>query len=264
MMKRRMMRGAALLLCLLMCAGGGAALGEDMLYQVSTLNALMLGLYDGVVPVEVFLQHGNTGLGTIDRLDGEMITLDGVVYQIKDDGSVTIVPPDATIPFGVVTAFETDAAQTLTAPIEGIEALAACLDAMEAVAQNPNRMYVVKLTGRFDAIRTRSVPAQDTPYPPLSEVTETQREFTFEAVEGTIVGVYFPAYLSSVNMHGWHLHFLSSDRASGGHLLDAQVASGTIELDAIDRFMLLLPDTDAFAAAALSEDLSEAIESVER
>lgn len=250
----------------LICLGmmGGVALAEDALYQVSTLNALMLGLYDGVIPVEEYLRNGDTGLGTLDRLDGEMITLDGVVYQVKDDGTVKVAEDTQTIPFGVVTEFAPEVAETLVEPIVGMEALAAYVDMLPPVAENKNRMYVVKLTGYFDTVRTRSVPAQDKPYQPLHEVTQTQSEFTFEALEGTVVGVYFPDYLASVNMHGWHFHFLSADKTMGGHLLDAEVASGTIEVDTIDQLMLALPDTEDFASAHLGTDLAEAIESAEK
>ena len=262
-MKSAGMRTMALVLCLLMLASG-VAMGEGMAYQVSTLNALMLGLYDGVVTVEDLLAHGDTGLGTLDRLDGEMITLDGVVYQIKADGQVVEATGEATVPFGVVVPFEADAVEVLDEPVEGMDALMACLNALELVAENPNRIYVVKLTGSFGLVHTRSVPAQEKPYPPLGEVTKTQQEFTYEDVEGTIVAAYFPAYLSDVNLHGWHLHFLSEDRTKGGHLLDAQLDSGLIEVDAIDRFLLELPDTPEFAAAPLGDDLAEAIEAAER
>lgn len=261
-MKRRLAMVLAAVICVVML--GGAALAEDAIYQVSTLNALMLGLYDGVTPVEEYLRNGDTGLGTLDRLDGEMITLDGVVYQVKDDGTVVIAEDTQTIPFGVVTDFAPESVETLAGPLVGMDALTAYVDALPEIAENKNRMYVIKLTGHFDAVRTRSVPAQDKPYQPLHEVTQTQSEFSFEALDGTVVGVYFPDYLASVNMHGWHFHFLSEDKTKGGHLLDAEVASGIVEVDTIDQLMLALPDTADFASAHLCTDLAEAIESAEK
>ena len=36
----------------------------------------------------------------------------------------------------------------------------------------------------------------------------------------SLVGVYFPDYMDGINMPGWHLHFLSEDRAKGGHVFD--------------------------------------------
>ena len=62
---------------------------DDSLYQISLLNALMLGDYDGIVTVEEFLLHGDMGIGTFDALDGEMIMLDGEVYKAAYTGVQT-------------------------------------------------------------------------------------------------------------------------------------------------------------------------------
>ncbi|NLO29340.1 MAG: alpha-acetolactate decarboxylase, partial [Methanosarcina mazei] len=59
---------------------------SDVLYQVSTIDALLLGVYDGVLPVSDLKTHGDFGIGTFDGLEGEMLALDGNYYQIKTDG----------------------------------------------------------------------------------------------------------------------------------------------------------------------------------
>ena len=234
------------------------------LFQVSTLKALMLGQYDGVIPADEFLAHGDTGLGTVDKLDGEMITLDGVMYQIKGDGTVAEVDATGSIPFGVVTNFEARSEVSIAAPVNGMTNLTAYLDAQTGVEENPNSIYVVRIDGGFAQVKTRSVPAQQQPYPPLAEVTAQQNEFEFKKLDGTIVGVYFPDFFADFNMHGWHLHFLSADRQKGGHLLDATVESGTLAIAPVSNFNLLLPDTPAFAQAKLTEDMSAEIEAAEK
>jgi hypothetical protein len=47
-------------------------------------------------------EHGDFGLGTFDRLDGEMVVLDGVVYQVAADGSVHVANDSARTPFAGV------------------------------------------------------------------------------------------------------------------------------------------------------------------
>ena len=51
------------------------------MFQVSTLQALMLGYTRSVTHVSELLGHGNIGLGTFTDVDGEMIVLDGVCYR---------------------------------------------------------------------------------------------------------------------------------------------------------------------------------------
>src|SRR5690242_209297 len=74
--------------------------------QVAIINALILGQYDGVMPIDELLRDGDFGLGTCDHLDGELIILDGKAYQAKADGTVSQLDHAAKTPFAVVTPFE--------------------------------------------------------------------------------------------------------------------------------------------------------------
>src|ERR1700739_656002 len=58
------------------------------LFQVSISGALVAGVYDREVSVRSILEHGDFGLGTFANLDGEMIVLDGQVYQVQGTGRV--------------------------------------------------------------------------------------------------------------------------------------------------------------------------------
>lgn len=54
------------------------------LYQISTSTALVEGVYSGSVSSSVLLEHGDFGLGTFEGLDGEMVILDGQIYQVTN------------------------------------------------------------------------------------------------------------------------------------------------------------------------------------
>ena len=86
--------------------------------------------------------------------------------------------------------------------------------------------YAVMIQGEFSYVKTRSVPAQEKPYPPLAEVTKNQPTFEFTDVTGTMVGFRCPPYVTGINVPGYHLHFLTDDRTAGGHLLEFTVAPG--------------------------------------
>ncbi|NJN82186.1 MAG: acetolactate decarboxylase [Caldilineaceae bacterium] len=58
---------------------------QDTLFQTSTLSALSAGDFDGELTIGELKQHGDFGLGTFNALDGEMMVLDGQVFQAKDD-----------------------------------------------------------------------------------------------------------------------------------------------------------------------------------
>jgi acetolactate decarboxylase len=73
------------------------------LFQVSTSGALVAGIYSGAVSSGLILHHGDFGVGTFENLDEEMVVLDGRIYRIQGNGTVSVAPTDSTAPFAVVT-----------------------------------------------------------------------------------------------------------------------------------------------------------------
>lgn len=231
---------------------------EDTLYQVSVLNALLLGEYDGFVSVGTLKNHGDTGIGTFDTLDGEMILVDGVVFKAKADGSVVPVDDSVLVPFAVTTHFVPDVAIEEITSLSDIEGVKSILD--DSIAQTTNdfnRFYVAKIHGLFDHVRVRSVPSQVKPYQRLSTIAATQQEYVYNTVEGTIVAFRSPEYVEGINLPGWHLHFISSDATKGGHLLEASAAVLHMGIGDMRNFSLILPDTKSFAAMDIAHDLTQ-------
>ena len=75
---------------------------ENMMYQVSTLQALALGYSRAVITVDMLLQEGDTGLGTFEDVNGEMIVMDGNCYRADQNGNVSVVAPETGVPFAAV------------------------------------------------------------------------------------------------------------------------------------------------------------------
>ncbi|HNX16788.1 MAG TPA: acetolactate decarboxylase [Methanoregula sp.] len=236
--------------------------GQDTFYQVSTIDALMQGVYDGDVTVGEFKKYGNFGIGTFDRLDGEMIVLDGRVWQAKSDGTVLPAADSQTTPFATVTYFNTDIRQTTPDRAMNYSGFAAT---MAAQLPSQNMIYAVKIHDTFPSVTVRAIPAQEPPYPTLTEAAKEQGVYTYTNVTGTVVGFYTPAFLKGLNAQGYHLHFLSDDHATGGHVLDLVVPpKSNVEYDVTPEFTMVLPTSGAFAGTDLTVDLSGALAEVEQ
>jgi len=157
---------------------------KNTVFQASTIDALLAGVYDGNMSCGDLLKHGDFGIGTFNHLDGEMVVLDGIIYQVRSNGKV--YKPDSTqeTPFATVCQFESEKV-VLLKPGLNYEELKKQLD---KVAPNQNLFYAIKITGKFKTMKTRSVPEQHKPYPLLKEVTKHQPEFNMENISGTVVG----------------------------------------------------------------------------
>jgi len=234
--------------------------GNDILYQVSTIDALLQGVYDGILPIGKLKEHGNFGIGTLDKLEGEMLALDGNYYQIKTDGIAYPVTEEMTTPFAAVTYFEADKNIRLEKSMNFTEF-------EEYLDQNlpaENLFYAVKVDGNFSYMKARSVPKQEKPYPKLADAVTNQTVFEFENVSGTLVGFITPEYVKGVNVPGYHIHFINTDRNSGGHVLDFELENGNVSLDTTNAFFMELPTSGDFNTVELGKDLQAELETVEK
>lgn len=249
----------ALALAAVLC--GCQSPARNTIAQFSTIDALMAGAYDGQMRCSELRSHGDFGIGTFDKLEGEMVLLNGRVYQVKSDGRVYRPGAGMTTPFASVTRFSPDHHLTLQ-PGSDFAQLQALVDQKVG---NTNVPYAIKVKGRFRAIKTRSVPAQQKPYPPLVDVTQNQPTFEMQEISGTLIGFRLPAYVKGINVPGYHVHFLSDDTQKGGHLLSFTLESGTVEIAVCQQLLLILPEGSGdFSRLDLSKDRSHEVEKAEK
>jgi len=219
----------------------------NTLYQISTSSALVEGVYSGSVCSSVLLEHGDFGLGTFEDLDGEMVILDGQIYQIAD--RVRHRTDDFLVPFASITHFRAKS----SFEIDNV----ACLKGIELTCDqqriSDNLFYALRLDGLFETIDARAVH----PVPRstrLLDAAKAQLEFHFKDIEGTLVGFWSPRYSSSFSVPGYHFHFISKDRTKGGHLLDCSARKLKARVQVLLEFHIRLPDSGPFLTTNLSKD----------
>jgi acetolactate decarboxylase len=222
------------------------------LFQVSTSGALVEGVYDAEVSVKSILERGDFGVGTFANLDGEMVVLDGRAYQVRGTGSVSEAASDAGAPFAVVTRFSPEI-QTNTGPIASFRDLE---DHCDRYRSSGNIFYAMRLDGYFKRVRTRAV-SPPSPGVRLVDAAKAQSEFSFTAIEGTLVGLWSPGFSSAFSIPGYHFHFISNDRLHGGHLLDVEAEQLRLKVEALTDFHLALPASEAFLKADLSRNTAQ-------
>ena len=234
------------------------------MFQVSTLQALMLGYSQSVVTVSELLEHGDTGLGTFEDVDGEMILLDGTCYRATETGAVVIAEPDKGVPFSAVCTMQGSKTFDL-GTFQSVDALKSQLNLMIDEGFGLNSMHVARIDGEFAFVDARSESAYRSMHVTLKEVlAQTQKAFCFENIKGSLICVYFPDYMDRINAAGWHLHFVSDDRKLGGHVFDISMIRGRGAMDKINTIELRLPDEPVFDTYALKEASGDEIKQVEQ
>lgn len=233
---------------------------KDYLYQYSVIDALLSGVYDGNLSVGALREKGTLGVGGFNRLDGELYMNKGEVYKIRYDGSVHKVSDTAKIPIAFVKHFQADTTFTLVQKEMGYEKFKVRLQSF----LNENEMYAIRISGTFPKVLARAPAPAGKPYPPLAEhLKEYQYGFGLEHTRGTGVGFYLPAFMGKVNIPGFHFHYLSEEKKSGGHVLDFVADSLYVEIDRASGFVVRSPDDEDFRRADLQKDRKAEVEEIE-
>ncbi|KAL2266722.1 hypothetical protein VTJ83DRAFT_6074 [Remersonia thermophila] len=217
-------------------------MADNEIFQYSIVSALMDGVASHGTPISRVLAHGDHGLGTFRNMVGEMIVLDGEVYQMKADGTVVhVADPERTVtPFATVTRFRPSV--RTRAALQGKAGLAGLLARLFPAARN--HFLAVRLDGVF-RLKVRTAGGQAEPREGMVSVASRQTVHALDGVKGTVVGFRCPEYVMGVNVAGDHFHFISEDRQKGGHILELET-EGEVEVAAaqMSRFHLELPTED--------------------
>ena len=213
---------------------GGQKMSSKM-YQVSTLQALALGYSRAVITIEELVKHGNTGLGTFENVDGEMILMDGKCFRAMEDGTVVEEGKDTGVPFCAIADLNKKRTFDIS-DVPNMDALRELLTLKIEEDFGLNSMHVVRIDGLFGKIDARS-------------------EAPFRSHHVT---------LQTILSKNQRAHFISEDRSKGGHVFDMSLQEGTVYLDKISRIEIQLPTEAAFDTYSLKQASEDEIKKVEK
>lgn len=268
--------------------GCSQELPSASIYQYSTIQALANGAFDGQLDCKKLLEHGNIGLGTFNDLDGEMIVLDGRIYQVRVDGKVAS-GIDLKTPFAAIFPWPKETPVTSLSHITKVDNLSRFTTELDKAIEFPSSVRpilttgidspysnlkadkntfgyfnVLRMDGMFDYLKLRSVPKQSQPYPTLAEAVKKQAVFEHRNIKGTLIGFRCPDSIGGLNVPGWHFHFISDDLKIGGHVLDIAGHDFAAAIIPVQEYQLTLPDTESFRRAATQPVAAGSIQKVEK
>lgn len=208
----------------------------DEIVQYSTKQSFLNRNFEGNLAVRKLGAYGNFGLGTFNGLDGEMVYLDNVCYQIHASGDVNVASNKEKAPYMTIKYFTADE----TFAINGVDSLNQLLQKVKANIADANHFVAVKIEGKFSYVKTRSIYKQNKPFPSLEEVVANQVVSEFDNIEGTLVGFYIPKLYDTINFTEFHFHFISKDKKKGGHLLDCKATEVKVTTDNSKELRIIL------------------------
>ena len=234
-------------------------LKHHSLFQVSTSSALVEGVFDGCTCVHDLKRHGDFGLGTFEGLDGEMVMLDGVCYQIRAGGKAHEVVDSTFVPFATITRFFADH----TFRIDEAGSFQELLRQMDRQRPSDNLFAAFRVEGCFQTISLRAA-CKAEPGEKLVDAIEHQSQFGAEQETGTLVGFWAPPYATSIGVPGYHFHFINAEGNFGGHVFDLSAKQLQVGMHVETDIHLAIPETEQFLSADLAADTRADLERAEK
>lgn len=222
----------------------------DGFYHYSIWAALVNKIYDGNLTVKEGKAKGDIGLRTYNGADGELIMLDGIMYHVPSSGEVKVAADSMHIPYLNATFFDKDFSFEWSGKFN--------YDSLRKLIQEqfPSRnfFYAFKIHAELDSLRLGSLYKQEQPYQEgLDSLMPKRPTFNVSNTAGTMVGFYCPDFMGDINVAGFHLHFLSDDKKTGGHVMEFTGRNFSVEMDKMSSYNFILPETTAFDTVNLDK-----------
>lgn len=221
------------------------------LYQYSILSALMHGICREGTTVAKLLTHGDHGLGTISGLNGEIIIVDKEVYHFLPDGNLRQVEPADIIPFAMITRFE----PTFIKHSTSLDMSTISKQLSPLLPASQNSFLSIRVDALFTRVTFRVIPAQSKARESLSDLAKRQELHHTTHSRGALVGFWSPGFTSGFSVAGFHLHFLSEDRAQGGHVMEFDAEDVILRAAAINKYNVEFPASGEFQDEPIGEVL---------
>ena len=147
-------------------------------------------------------------------------------------------------------------------PAHGPGLLGRSDESLDASRPSENLFVGIRVDGRFERLSLRAACAAESGEN-LLEATAHQSEFTIVQEEGTLVGFWAPLYARAVNVPGYHFHFISEDRTSAGICSTWTRILSRSGIHVESELHIAIPETEEFLTADLSGDHQEALHQAE-
>ncbi len=219
-------------------------------YHYSLWAALVNKIYDGTLTVKEAKNHGDIGLGTYNGADGELILLDGTFYHVPSSGEVLVADDSTHIPYLNATFFNKDLSYEINDRLS--------YDSVRKLLQQhfPSRnfFYAFKIHAEFDSLKLGSLYKQERPYQEgLDSLMPKRPKFDHTNIAGTMVGFYCPEFIGDINVAGFHLHFVSDDKKTGGHVMEFKGKNFKVDMGKLSTYHFVLPQTADFDTVNLEK-----------
>ncbi|WP_192483932.1 MULTISPECIES: acetolactate decarboxylase [Cysteiniphilum] len=210
---------------------------QTTLYQYGTISALLAGDYREKVDLSTTKAHDNTfAIGAGVGL-GEVVAINGVYYIADPHGQLKEMNKPSGFSFLTATDFKPN--NSLNFSIKNKLSLEKLQEMIMSKVKSNQISYAILIKGQFKQILLRSEDyskAQDLPLDIW--LKQHENRYTLKDISGEMVTFFSPEYTKGFGVPGFHSHFVTDDKKTGGHVLNAEISKAQVEIMPIENINL--------------------------
>ena len=193
--------------------------GRGIVEQSGGAGALFNGDFSSNTTAGAEFAGSRLGLGVMDGLNGEVVSVKGTTWRIPESGVPVEVSPSEGIAFGIAAHGGREHQVAIPAGCN-MSGILSAIDAYlaENHVDHEDVVCAVEIVGSFSYVLLRTEAAPTFPEETLAQVLEHEIRFEFDEWRGTLVGFRFPDESDGQTIPGLHFHAISADQDSGGHV----------------------------------------------
>lgn len=193
--------------------------GRGIVEQSGGAGALFNGDFSSNTTAGAEFAGSRLGLGVMDGLNGEVVSVKGTTWRIPESGVPVEVSPSEGIAFGIAAHGGREHQVAIPAGCN-MSGILSAIDAYlaENHVDHEDVVCAVEIVGSFSYVLLRTEAAPTFPEETLAQVLEHEIRFEFDEWRGTLVGFRFPDEGDGQTIPGLHFHAISADQDSGGHV----------------------------------------------
>lgn len=120
--------------------------------------ALQNGYFQGTISIREAKAQGDLGIGAMASLNGEVVNVNGEIYQFRSDGVVRVPADTERLSFSAMTRFKPSRHPIKLPAGTTFAGLGAVLDPL---LPSLNSFYAVRVQGTFSSVTARTFPRQE-------------------------------------------------------------------------------------------------------
>jgi acetolactate decarboxylase len=198
---------------------GCKTIPTNTITQVSTVKSIKENNTAPLISTSELKAYGNTGIGIVEGLKGQVIISNNNVYELNDKFIAVPAFGFTELTYANIVNFNWDTQLNLSSRTTMLEVE----EIIKNTVTNDDIMCALKIKGKFLNIKLTTVTSKD------------GQQIEYQDISGTIVGFRFPKYTKEISPEGFIFFFIADNKKNGGDVVDFLLQTGTVEIDLCNK-----------------------------